>query len=319
MGFPGRLVIAGLMLFLGLTGTTCFAQSLIPFNFQRLPGADQGNRPNAICNVPGEADVSCNTTYQLSPDSTTAFIQETVTLNGVDYYHIVVGQPEQGFALEYLIETGTRVFFGNVLSDSGGGTCFSNRFMNSDQIAACFLDNNGRQPLLGPNSQTLVDFNNSGNPAAPLTAAQITGNGSGNPNAVIMRQVMTDPAEGFSQEFLKGNFTTKPKISQSITTPEMDSNFVIDMSAIDYNTDTVAADITNTMVLNDPSIPEASRTFDFGRVSGQASISAGRYTYAPAATGGPNYDPSGGYTYWDGGFEVFEVDWESFKDSSQNP
>jgi len=259
------------------------------FNFNFAPLPDSGlsgradgpvTRPNVICNIPGEDDFACNTGFGISADRTTPFLQETVTIDGQQYLHLVVGQPADGFAQEVLIRSTTRIMFGNRLSDSGGHTAA-----------------NGADPL--------------------RPDAEFTGNGTGNPNSVIMKQVMSDPAGGFTQEFLKGALDRKAIISQDVENELMASNFVMDMSNSDFNTDDTAGIMTNTLSFTDPNIPGTSANFDFAQDAGaSANVDSGRYTFTPV----DGIQPGGTYTYWDGTIDpVLDVNWEGFKDPSQNP
>ena len=287
----------------------CFSWGQLPnfdFTFKPLPGADVGNLPNAICNIPGQANRNCNTQFGASTDSTTPFVQETITLQGKSYYHLVVGQPDSGFAQEVLISTGTTIAFGNVLSDSGGGYCLPSALMTFNQMVGCDLDNNAR---------------------VPLGAFERTGNGSGNPEAVIMKQVVSDAKSGFAMEFLKDKFNKKPKITESIDDATIAMTWVLDMSKIGYSTDSVSGDLTNKLTVKGQDLPGGSAQFDASLLTNAGTnITAGRYKFAPNTSRAgietsPNpYWSYGTYTYFDGSIDpVTTVDWSKFRDPAQNP
>lgn len=309
----GNVVRESQFLLLVLTlSTPCLSWAQQPnfdFTFKPLPGADVGNLPNAICNIPGQANRSCNTQFGASTDSTTPFIQETITLRGKTYYHLVVGQPDSGFAQEVLISTGTTIAFGNVLSDSGGGYCLPGGGIiqwTPEMYAGCDLDNNAR---------------------APLSAFESTGNGSGNPEAVIMKQIVSDAKAGFAQEFLKDQFNKKPKLSQTVDDATISSTWAMDMSKIGYSTDSVSGDMTNKMTVKGQDLPGGSAQFDTSLlVNAGTNITAGRYKFTPntgragIATSPNPYWSYGTYTYFDGSIDpVTTVDWSKFRDPAQNP
>lgn len=295
-----------LALTLASTSLSWAQQPNFDFTFKPLPGADVGNLPNAICNIPGQANRSCNTQFGASTDSTTPFVQETITLRGKSYYHLIVGQPESGFAQEVLIGTGTTIAFGNTLSDSGGGYCLPSALMTFSQMVGCDLDNNAR---------------------VPLGAFERTGNGSGNPEAVIMKQVVSDAKAGFAQEFLKDQFNKKPKLSQTVDDATISSTWAMDMSKIGYSMDSVAGDMTNKMTVKGQDLPGGSAQFDASRVvNAGTNITAGRYKFTPntglagIATSPNPYWSYGTYTYFDGSIDpVTTVDWSKFRDPAQNP
>lgn len=298
------------LLLLALTlATPCLGWAQLPnfdFTFKPLPGADVGNLPNAICNIPGQANRNCNTQFGASTDSTTPFIQETITLQGKSYYHLVVGQPDSGFAQEVLISTGTTIAFGNVLSDSGGGYCLPSALMTFNQMVGCDLDNNAR---------------------VPLGAFERTGNGSGNPEAVIMKQVVTDAKAGFAVEFLKDQFNKKPKITETIDDATIAMTWVVDMSKIGYSTDSVSGDMTNKLTLKGQDLPGGAAQFDASLLTNAGTnITAGRYKFTPnTSRAGIETSPNpfwsyGTYTYFDGSIDpVTTVDWSKFRDPAQNP
>lgn len=289
---PWRLLCAVLT----LSPAWVLAQTGVPgfdFNFAPIPGATQGNLPNAICNIPGRADFSCATTYRFSADRTTSFIQETVDLGGQRYYHLVVGQPDQGFAQEILIKAGGIVFFGETLSDSGGGP-----------------NSNGRDPL---------------------GAFSLTGNGSGNPQSVLIRQVMSDPAGGFSQEFLKAQLDKKPVISQNMNADGVANVFIMDMSNSDYKT-SATGKMTNTTDVEGVGMWDADKGFGNSSEQTGKRVNGGRYVFNGVSK--VMSDPKvpdqawyyGTYTYYDDAtdpskgtvFDFNEANWGVPTDPAQN-
>ena len=160
------------------------------------------------------------------------------------------------------------------------------------------------------------------NDSAPLGPASASGNGTGRPNQTVIR--MFNNSADMTQEFLKATETTKPKITQNLSTPSMSSNFVLDMSAINYSTSTQSGNLTLTQTVIDPTIPApgsgfvGSTTFDIKALgpTAQPVITGGRYTYAPGNGDGGS---AGTYTYFQDTFDVNGVNWAAFCDPAQNP
>lgn len=248
----------------------------------------------------------------MSADQTTSFVQETVDLGGQKYYHVVVGQPDQGFAQEILIKTSGVLFYLNPLSDSGGGHCLPDGGVFSSPAAdiVCGQDNNGRDPL---------------------GAFNVTGNGSGNPESVLIRQVVSDPAGGFSQEFLKAQLDKKPLISQNLNSGGVVNAFIMDMSNSDYKT-SASGKMTNITTVEGAGTWDADKGFGGSSEQSGKLITGGRYTYNgnnkvmsyPNSPGQSwNY---GTYTYYDNTsdatastvFDFNEANWGVPTDPAQN-
>jgi hypothetical protein len=328
------------------SGVAQIATPIDNFSFDYRPDASNDtlvrSRPNVVCNIPGYGDFGCVTgtardrsalSYVFSPDTETPFLQEQVVLDGTTYWHIIVGQPESGFAQEFYARAGgvqTRTDLQSDTTNSGGASCFpgDSAFWNLDRAIMCLGSNNAIDPLSADN--------------------EFSGNGSGNPTTVIMRQLVTDPVAGFTQEFAKDDFNQKPIISQQLVTDGIDSNFVMDMSNSDYATDSVAGNMTNTIVVSDPFLPDGDISFDVVANSDATNITGGRYTFSPGrmeniiadlvvpvdtdrnpatpdelvntqTTVGVRYQGRE-YVYYDGSVDpVADVDWASFKDPLQNP
>lgn len=300
----GRLVLAACL----LVSVPAISQQPIdiPVDFNGTPvaggslSAPTFTRPTVSCNMPGFQPVSCLTAYGFSNDQTTPLLQETVRINGLDYFHVVVKDPRADFSTEYYIRYGFIEFDGNTFSDSGGAACFPGPFTRD--VAACAQANNARNPLSS-------DY-------------KISGNGAGVPDRVEMRQVNNDAANGFAQEFLKNKLATKPIITQSIDNTAFTQRYVMDMSGIDYNTDSVPGLMTSTMNFKGGTAGQSIPNFDYARFSqnigstSKDSLTAGRYTFLRF----PFLEPGGTYTYFDGSKDpVLNQNWASFRDPTSNP
>lgn len=84
------------------------------------------------------------------------------------------------------------------------------------------------------------------------------------------------------------------------------------MSALDYNSNSTAGSITNTMTFTNPTY---TANFNVATDAQATFVTAGRYTY----TSGTGYGSSAGtYTYVDGSFNPAAIDWNVYYSPSQN-
>lgn len=293
------------------------------FNFTEQEDGLRNDESTLFCNIAGQSDYNCQeagnspwfTTGQLADDQTTSFLQEQVVINGVKYYHLVIGKEEEGFVQEIYIQmggSGWRQLPGvhRDTSFSGGRACLAGAQTGFEARVACNADNNGADPLRND--------------------SVFTGNGTGDPGKMVMRQLISDDVNGFTQEFLKDQLTQKPVITQDLAMGDVNLHFVMDMSNSDYNTDDVAGMMINEFTLNDSSIPGDGANFDFAADQGAgANVTGGRYKfervfvsseYITGLGGGGGVDfPSSIYTYFDGSIDpVLDINWEAIKQPSQN-
>ena len=252
-------------------------------------------------------------------DPTPFLSQVVVDAAGVQYFHTIVGDPGRGgnFGQEVYIRVlaGPACWFGcaNARAVQAGG-------MGGGGMGMQGMGN-------GPAPLTASDGSNQ-NELTPLSSVEaVSGNGTGNPTQVHLRQINNEA--GFTQEFIKTRDAFKPKITQTVTTPDITSTFSVDMSAIGYGTNTAVAPIINTVVLTNAGIPPAvfnsprvpagtaGGNFNMADFTATSKVTAGRYTYTAGAGDGGS---SGTYAYVDGvGFNVYGEDWGSFCDPVQNP
>ncbi len=261
-------------------------------------------------------------------------LPEIVTVNNIDYYHMVIGSEAEGFIQESYIQTGYTMDF-NGLPSPQGNVVRGWPYIWAPTISA---DNWGSAsagdyyvelPFAGGGGEATI----SGNANNPLGPYAISGNGSGNPNRTLIRQWVGD--EEMSQEFLKERLLYKPKISQSIITATIEMHTNIDMSAITYDDDLSNALILNTLRLTGTDAPAPiwstfgaaappdAADFNMADDIQNSTVSAGRYIFTP---GSDTLNSPGGaegvYSYSDGGFDVETVEWEWYfnaDDISGNP
>jgi len=300
------------------------------------------------CNISGTATstVFCPTAgaaEEVDPD-TTPFTQELVTIDGVSYWHQIIGDPAKGFALEVYIRekpslagsAGTEL---GLLSDSGGRPSnFPGSIYRQDMDVVA---GNGWDPL---GMGSLRDFKD-------------TGNGTADPTKIIMRQVMGGTwnsvnntwscgSAEFCMTFTKSSLSQKPRITQTVNDAAqgLTAFFDLDMSNSNYTDNTTAGNIINTLAFSkgDEGFKKAAG-FNMATDEGQVRITAGgrmetegqnirltggRYTYE-AGRGWIDPGIDSGYQTWEyeeGGYDYFEgssnqlgQNWASYYDPSQNP
>ena len=317
-----------------LTGSVT-ARAAFDLNFQPHAAPDNSSdvRRYARCNMAGLSDAFCQRADSVADPDKTPFLREFVTIDGVQYVHMIVGSltPDATgsvFAQEtYIKTTGT----GSLYSLSGGKPgCDA-------QPAQC---GGGLITWSSGNGQVASNASL----GTPLAGDQhTTGIGTGDPARTVIRQAMK--ASGMEQEFLKADLLLKPKITQSILSSDglMSSQFALDMSAINYSTN-ASGTMVNKLTLNDTDIPVESRFFDAVASAQSGNITGGRFTFAagagwvdnivrssyftPGLNGAPPtlvpedniwvYD-AGSYTYSNDSANITNIDWQAFRNPLENP
>ena len=284
-----------------------------------------------------------------TPDpDTTPFYQGQALVDGKLYWHVIVGDPDTGFAMESYTEMestrtgGFGSFSGGIPTNNGGLNFNVGWFSGNTSLQSLeAISGNGWDPL-GIDPARGVDF---------------TGNGSGDPTRTVIRQVMGDgtwnaqtrtwdceQAE-YCSEFLKGSLTSKPVISQTINASDSgvlaQMRFKIDMSNLSYFNDATAGTITNSLTLTDLGPPDDNFDIGVGNFdmatdiqAGYSNVTGGRYLYEDcpdkdpfegscwqafdtSGTGVNDYQ-EGSYTYIDGGAYPMAYEWGAFLDLVQN-
>jgi hypothetical protein len=237
----------------------------------------------------------------------TPFIYERVfdPVSGLPYYHMIIGDPAQGFAQEVYIRVGVNGQFpGPFPADAIDPVTNVNTGIGSEGSASAGFGQNGEGQAIDPLG-----------PNRLLPVLTSTGNGSGNPNFVQMREVLNDGE--ISIEFLKDKYLEKPSITSNITAADFTTTFAIDSTGLTYDDASTAAVVTNTAQILDPGIPAGAAQFDVTAGAQDSTVTAGQYTYSI----GPFTRGSGGtYTYPnDGGFNL-DLNWSDYFDPTEaNP
>jgi len=250
-------------------GPASAAATTFNFTFEKDPtGVYQW-----VCNTSNYADVGCgHNFFNPTPDiDKTKFVYGDVTIDGQDYWHMIIGEPADGWAQEvFLLKS-----------------------------AANFSMSNGETNPLGSSS-----------------------NGIGYPTSAAIKTIAneTNSYGTISMEFLKDTIGNKPKVSTNITSGVMTMNFESDMRGMDYNTTAPAANVTSTLTLADPDIPQAesfsltgssSGDFDMATDTQYSVISAGQVTYDEVTQTYEYVNPVDDYN--------LGQSWDWYFDASQNP
>jgi len=270
---------------------------------------------NTHCSWPG-----C--TIAPLPDQTPMRYEMLVTASGTEWLHLMIGDPATGFAQDVYIRSN--------MVGADGVPSFEQSFWAATH-------NTGRNDDGGDQS------------TGPL---QGPGNGSANPNHVMVRQVLggtwnaatsTWSCSGteFCSEFLKDTASTKPRIIQRVIQDDMQSDFMIDMRALNYQSQNGLNPFDGTRVVN--SVVVTSSDFLLGdegnfsidtvpgidggigsRPTMNVNLSAGQYTYtegpATLSDGTANpYGAAGTYHYTvDNDFLLQDIDWCTYYHRSEN-
>jgi len=268
------------------------------------------------------------------------FYQNTIDINGVKYFHVVVGDPNTGFAIESYVTAATI----NTGSNSRNPTAPRGSSPDSGGNERALI---GDQTTLGTDQNAMLlhrlignakdTFGITVNPASGFKYYDLSGNGTANPNRAMLRMVMTDTdplnaASSVSVEVFKPLLENKPVISQVTSDTEMVGEFVADMRGLTYSDMTKAAPVLNRLSLTVADMPsQGAGDFDMSMVQ-QSNVTAGQYIYTPGTGWSAPTDPTGlsgwdvdgstfgegTYTYSDGpGFNL-EADWSKFFDYTTN-
>ena len=247
----------------------------------------------------------------------TPFQLTLVTVGSQTYFHTIVGDPASGFAIESYTPYGagpspTHTAGDNMIlegdfSPTGGGN--EQRYIGAgDPLDWLYMRNNTNM------SNVFGDYHASGS-------------GSQTPSSTVFRMVMTSADGTMSMEVDKPFLDKKPMISQTIQDGTMSSVFVADMRALSYSDMNTPIKITNSLTINDSTIPTGSGNFEMA-LAQHSDVTAGRYTFDATGVGWDtiygwdsldSHYQYGTYHYAEGtGFDPLTFDWASVFDYSQN-
>lgn len=291
---------------------TCSLSSLaadFSFNWGRITTGTGGGNAYINCNR-GETESRCNVGSRDDP-SHTPFLQEEVTIGGVNYFHLIIGSTDSAgnpinptTANESTIPFAQEVF----IQVQAGTNC---------NLTACSYSGGDIQS----------GFASTGNGWDPLrTDSVFTGDATGIATRSGMKLVINEA--DMKQIFLKDSLSLKPKITQTITAADLTANFILDMSNSNYSTNTTAGLMTNSVTLIGANagiqgnFDANSTATNFTTANAQTlNITGGRYTYAPGSgwNGTTTVFTPGTYTYVDNGSaNLTTVDWNTFRDPMDN-
>ena len=276
---------------------------------ERLSSGSNPNLAKQSCGREGETDIGCGGgagtwSNQDSQIRQTPFLSEVYRMeDGKDVFHMIIGEPQYGFAQEVYIRVGyvgpTRLYTAAFSTSKGDATC---RYRNTLSMNLC----------------------NASDPMGDKNGNDFSGGGSANPKQVAIRQVMggswdsddrvwsCQEGDKFCQDFLKDSFANKPVITQTNRDLDqaMEAHWQMDMSHIDY--DTSAAGV----MTNKVNLAAAPGDFDFEKQAQEEKtyINAGKFVYTGSDFG--ESAVANAYFYDDGGFNL-DRDWTSFRDPDQ--
>lgn len=299
-----KLSFLSAVLFIILPGSAIDTEAAFSLNWLRDYSAEgasfTSNDAYIVCKMSYISSANCSSggfggdfNESGAHDDGSAFLQEQLSLGGVTYYHVIVG--------DYTKDTMAQEMF-----IKATGTTYS----NSRGSIAPFSASVGNGT-----SDTNAEFDMT-NPYS--SNSSLNGNGSGNPTAVILRQVINE--SGTYQEFLKDSFNNKPKLTEQISDAEIDTEFTVDMRSRTYsdNTPLPISALINTVTLKGSA--KFGTEGDAGTSSqlDQYHFTAGEFTYTAAGTNGGG---GGTYTYVEP-FPNFaspmNIDYSLYCDPSQN-
>ena len=140
----------------------------------------------------------------------------------------------------------------------------------------------------------------------------VTGNGTGNPSRVIIWQ--RNRSSDMLLDYLKDDFSKKPRVVQTVVTDDILSEFSMDMRGINYTDNTTPTPIINTLtVAGQTTFPGLSGTWNMATDSQNPHVDGGLYTYT--AGSGPG-GSKGTYNMNEGNFPINTIDWAVFFDST---
>ena len=255
----------------------------------------------------------------------TPFAENIVTIDNVLYFHTITGDPTTGFAIEAYTRAGPAG-----ISGSAGNEYISSSANAFGLDGGANLTSVIGNFTVGRTATTTDVLHNDLNSSNPLGDYRVSGTGGNAPDHTAFRMVMTSPKGDMSMEVSKPFLDKKPMITQTVQDGTMTSSFVADERGLNYSQDGTAAPVTNTLVLNDPTIPGAGAANFSMAQSQQSVVTAGRFTFT-AGTGWN--DPTQGWNSTDStfgfgtydysasggnGFQPLTFDWGTVFDYAQN-
>ena len=195
---------------------------------------------------------------------------------GLEYYHVIIGSQADGFIQETYIQRGFAYYQGGSGSAVGG--------------AGNASGGNGRDPL-------------SRDPGIS------TANALANPRRVLVRQIVSDGE--INMEYLKDRYDRKARISQALSSTDINSDFAIDMRNSRYDDASTIGAISNTLDLSGV----AQGAFDMASDTQLSNVTGGRYTYSDGSDYGGS---AGSYDYIDGNYDHVDQNWGNYFDINQD-
>ena len=248
------------------------------------------------------------------------FSQDLVVIDGISYWHNIIGQEGSDFAYEYYTRS--------TISASAVTTAH-----NNGQVVQAFVatspDYGGTTDFGGTDP---CEDDGSGWPTNSICANAIdpldtdpghdynfSGTGTGNPSRMAMRMVVSDGP--MTLEVYKPRQENKPLITQAVIDGDLRSEFVTDMRGLSYSDSSSAAPVSNRQAIDDATMPTpGAGNFDMSMVQ-DSNITAGRFVYSRGSGWDSGFTSfgEGTYTYVDDtGFDPLNTQWEDYFNLSDN-
>lgn len=279
-----QMVLIGLIIFISFVPSFVKAEFLLNFSPALATPGGNCSVVGGDCTVKGGNYPNGGTDTTGYGNDGTRFIQEKLFRNNDYYFHVVVGDPAQGFANEFYVAANNLV--ASTINDQSvpldGGARSSS--VNSGGNERLVIGNHDVFDTRGELSGSDRLFGNGKDPfgvtvdpTSVYKAYDLSGNGTEDPRKVIMRLVLSDA--NISLEVIKPLLNRKPRISQLTKDSVMSSQFIADMRGISYDEMSREAPITNRMVLNDASMPQqGAADFDMSQTQ-RSNVTAGQFIF----------------------------------------
>ena len=282
---PNVLPIVGLPIVLILLSQKAYAEFVM--NFQ--PQSQNAYMATSYYSFADSCYPTGCTPYLLDEEVTTATGIEQAEIvydptTNSNYIHMIVGDLASGFIQESYVEIVDRECFGQY--------CWEQGAFGGDTT-----------------SFTAEGYGNSRKPLDNDSA--YSGNATGNPTRVLIRQIVNDGE--MTTEFLKDKYGKKPAIAQTVINADIQMTTLIDMRNSDYDTDSIAGFIINTMSLVGSTAPPDGVYFNSLVDSQETAVNAGKYTYTDGAGPGGSV---GTYSYEGSFYDITTTDWVSYFDTN---
>lgn len=241
--------------------------------------------------------------------------------NGKQYWNVLISDPFNDFKQQVFIEAIAGIKYGDINGNTAGrGINQSHEIVEPDWVT--YYNMPGSASGGGINDYELVGLSQYAGGNQSRIFSPDAGNGTGDPRRVIIRQWINDGQ--IEMEYLKDQYKKKPKITQTLRNADIDMYFELDMRHQGYDAmPTTPATMINQISLVGEDSPGDIASFDStkARALHKSRVSAGMFVYnepdplnAPSPEDGHAPTSSGTYTYEDGSYDHYSIQWAYYLD-----